>query len=692
MPATLHPFLKRGLDHGDFHIEPDDAVDDAPSRDFTPQERAAKRRRVEAVATHYLRGKPPVILTAGLKGPFNNGWTNPWETTQLPRKTSDKGRHTVDGRSQVIDKAIPKGKGLARGRPGKRTNERGETQPKIISPEASRAVADGFEFRDQDDSLNDIEVPPPTAPLEEQGHASSATGFFSANTDKFVHKRASLTNPFWLRRPDSERRGGVRLSPSGSVDTSPTHSRLRKGYSHSKVRGNLQAAPPEAPLCAGSSPVRPDGPDFWRSSASASMIISSPAKYSVTNVRTTSRASIPSMIEDHKNNSPTTPSLDHASDNESGQHAQSSTHKVTSSKTRNTQHSSIADIQLSAERVTNSNPHSSASSQKSLYPSDETMTHLKPSKVFKHDLVASPVPASSTGFIYRRTTGSKSKSEIITKAKPRAIDFNSSSTSTSSRPAPKEQEQYAEAISEDTGDASCINIQLVQDAESNEDDTIRPMPEEQQVPDSGRSSKASAMSTQAAMLLAQLEFQESTYPITSSTTRQPWSQVSQDTPPRLWLPEHSPAIIPLSVFNNRLGHESVLRGAPISTQDLFGAASPFAFSTVKKQPEASRRGSLRFTLAARHDDETMANNAITKSPSPSAGRIPLKTKNTTSSFRSFVSEKSSQASQASMVDRSRRSINDVKLPQLDFHTSLDDFGVVGNLHFTDRFLRNLDNT
>lgn len=42
------------------------------------EQRAAKRRRIESYATAYLRGQPLFILSAQLKGPFDNGWQNPW--------------------------------------------------------------------------------------------------------------------------------------------------------------------------------------------------------------------------------------------------------------------------------------------------------------------------------------------------------------------------------------------------------------------------------------------------------------------------------------------------------------------------------------------------------------------------------------------------------------------------------------
>ncbi|CAG8903474.1 unnamed protein product [Penicillium egyptiacum] len=49
----------------------DDELDDAA--------RAAKRQRVEKLAESYLEGKPLLILSASLRGPFNDGWVNPWK-------------------------------------------------------------------------------------------------------------------------------------------------------------------------------------------------------------------------------------------------------------------------------------------------------------------------------------------------------------------------------------------------------------------------------------------------------------------------------------------------------------------------------------------------------------------------------------------------------------------------------------
>lgn len=52
--------------------------DDAGDAEELAKIRAAKKRRIEANAHAYLRGEGLFILSAGLRGPFDNGWRNPW--------------------------------------------------------------------------------------------------------------------------------------------------------------------------------------------------------------------------------------------------------------------------------------------------------------------------------------------------------------------------------------------------------------------------------------------------------------------------------------------------------------------------------------------------------------------------------------------------------------------------------------
>ena len=48
-----------------------------------------KRRRVEALGKQYLQGRGLVILSAGLKGPFEYGWDNPWASKRPRRRAAD---------------------------------------------------------------------------------------------------------------------------------------------------------------------------------------------------------------------------------------------------------------------------------------------------------------------------------------------------------------------------------------------------------------------------------------------------------------------------------------------------------------------------------------------------------------------------------------------------------------------------
>jgi hypothetical protein len=275
--------------------------------------------------------------------------------------------------------------------------------------------------------------------------------------------------------------------------------------------------------------------------------------------------------------------------------------------------------------------------------------------------------------VYRRVGGSKGKSDARSKTKPRAISFSSPS-----------------AVN--TGEANAESL-LCAEEEAPEIDNNKEGGQQETC----QSNKNSAYSTQAAMLLAQLEFQEDLSQSTSPETLRPWSRPASNTP-RPALREASPAITPLSVFNKNLENtglgDSVLRGAPVSTQDLFTAASPFAFSTVKKKSANPLQNSLRFALAAGSAYGASAEKTTVKSPTPSAERLPLKDKNArvVASFTSGKASQTSQTSQTCLLNSPTRVSRDMELPQLDFHTSLDDFGPNGDVHFTDRFLAGLGET
>ncbi|EEH34131.2 hypothetical protein PAAG_05180 [Paracoccidioides lutzii Pb01] len=69
-----------------------DVLDDAS--------RASRRRKIESLAQDYLEGKPLFILSASLKGPFNNDWVNPWKKSESPKELSNK-QQRMKGEAQV---------------------------------------------------------------------------------------------------------------------------------------------------------------------------------------------------------------------------------------------------------------------------------------------------------------------------------------------------------------------------------------------------------------------------------------------------------------------------------------------------------------------------------------------------------------------------------------------------------------
>ncbi|KAF7617685.1 hypothetical protein F9C07_1372792 [Aspergillus flavus] len=61
--------------------------------ELNDEERAAQRRRIEKLAESYLQGKPLFILSASLRGRFDEGWVNPWKTNR--RRAIPPGRSTI---------------------------------------------------------------------------------------------------------------------------------------------------------------------------------------------------------------------------------------------------------------------------------------------------------------------------------------------------------------------------------------------------------------------------------------------------------------------------------------------------------------------------------------------------------------------------------------------------------------------
>ncbi|KAJ9668658.1 hypothetical protein H2201_001300 [Coniosporium apollinis] len=226
-------------------------------------------------------------------------------------------------------------------------------------------------------------------------------------------------------------------------------------------------------------------------------------------------------------------------------------------------------------------------------------------------LNASPTATNSPGFAYQKVangvaTGASSvtldadqtslkKSIKPQRRKPRTMTFASSPAERpQSKPSVEQSERSSnhqlEKTSEETGPST---------SDSNAPGLQPPPNSHVTIPDHQDSTAYSLsnrdLSTQAAVLLAQEAFQEE---LVSPTKGAPEAnpEFAPEPDQTLLSPTKAPqinAITPFRAFNSPV-RQSPMRNttrAPMATQDLFNAASPFAVSTVKK-PRQGKRASF----------------------------------------------------------------------------------------------------
>ena len=645
----MHPTLKRGLAFDDdYYVHPDDVIEQLPRTSLSDAERSAKRRRIERIAAQCLQGKAPVLLTASLRGPFNDGWKNPWtQAKKTKRKSSERADSTLDARasgSTSQKKELSKAKRRIRSASRKPL----ETRTKIASPETSRAATYDMEDVNESHTLEDIEVPPATAPSSSEHDVSGATEFYSADTGRRVRSKSPLTNPFWLRRTESAERFNMKRSADENIHSSPTRPRSRE---QGDARPMLHLAKPKVQLGV-RNPVRAVSPVDVRSSASAPMVISSPVKPTALGGKEAILSPLQPTFTPAVNAIPT---------------------EDLAPKMQPAQVQSLAPVEAPTPATALRDPSPVA---RLVAAPDSASQH--PGETVERPASAPSQPKSSTGFLYKKVEATKWTIGNAPRSKPRAVNFNSSPIVKIPPKASKSSSQHVDVdVQPDATSPNPVDVsRLSEHSQQNAGSQVNEAEEEQQSLKSCRSSWQSAMSTQAAMLLAQLEFQESTFPTSSSRTTRAWSQSQSQETPRQLIPEPSPSITPISVFRPALEQPhympSVLRGPPMSTQDLFAAASPFAFSTVKKKPE-TQHGNLRIAMIPFNDQAEKNFNDSPCSPAASPERTTLKEKNVALSPWSLNFRQSQDSLKA-------RSFHDVDVSQ----------NISNHLHFAERLLRGFD--
>jgi hypothetical protein len=631
MKKRIQKPLDADIDFSQPELNPDDLLEPLPDDYYDTKPNEAKRRRVEKVAMDYIRrGQPPVLLSSRLRGPFDGKWANPW-TVEVKENTSAKqGEHEKEKRCRLETISKPSV-----------TTTRRASKNTATTPQVSQ-----------------IEQFPRT---KKRSPINSEKG-----------SQRSVGKP-WLRRRESD--VGRRFSA-----------------------GIAQAGSPAPPRDEDTVIYAPVQHGQWQSSASASMAISSPANQPLFRALET-----PKGKPNVDNTLPSAQSAQHAWRRESMQEENTRIVRV-HGKECSGGHESVDienhDTAVETNTQGGDGVHGATSSSPVKKHKEKIATGIKKNrrgearKETEHNPPqASPLPSS---FQYTRLRRPAKNGQNF---RPRPMTFDSPLVVDDIAP-------VAVEIEEREPPEQIAGVQDVSGDGPSRQDVDKSSEDEGAMPEGPRGedkveSQTSIYSTQAAMRLAQLEFQEGSFlsPLSSYASdtprsgelrhseqfRQSHSQPNPGTDtPRGNMREGSPAITPFHTFNAKLDKNDAERdpaSVPISTQDLFLAASPFAFSTVKKKPAAPpKRSSLRFAVLSQEEERGgLATSERAKSPTPFSDRIPLKIRNSMVSFK-IASPKGSQESWRQAPSRPRTS----ELPLLDYAPS------TGDMSFADQFLRNLD--
>lgn len=718
----LHTSIRHVTTTDPIFLCPEDIIEPPPpdeDDDHDAERRARKRRRIETIANHYIRlGRAPLIVSAGLRGPFDNGWKNPWaKPPSLAVNQAGKARKETDTHgAKGVNAAHIQTRNL---RP----------TSSVPSPETLRGLDLAQDsVLPPDDTEDEVHVAPAdsTASLDNTG----ATEPLGIDPDPSITFESFESNPFWLKRP-LPKSTASRNSPCGNHDPSPTRARL--GSRPVDQQGRLQLVTPKQPIkLVLPNPRRNEQEPDWMSTASASMAITSPAtpaqiiqepislststkrkRTNSTHERTNatgapsptntlgSAAALPQMngqISPSKHIVSAPEICDSRSPLASAafniispgaevtQNAKGvlPNDKVTDQTSTTLQESRQQDTHTSVKRCVPTGPSSSLTER----GRNKNMTMASDATpAIRHNHVTSPTCASSTGFIYRKIGKSK-RIKSSNEPNPQPQRFSS----------PAKMDQCS------TGSTRQEECPVLESHKQDSITTSEPRTERADIYDvpgspqvqqqSCRSSRNSGFSTQAALLLAQMEFQNGTMTSATNSNTTPWLH-AVDTTPHENPTIPSPAFTPFHKFNATLEAEyppePAMHEMPISTQDLFATISPFGFSTVKRsaRPPASN---MRFSVFASQEQGTPSysgHKIHPKSPTPSQ-RMPLKAKNVTVSFLGSRPEKGSQSEKGSQESMASKAlpVQTAELPQLDFHNSMDDLRRNDDLNFTDRFLLN----
>lgn len=114
MPPKFQPRPPSPLHYEPVSLLSEEVLCPGSDDEETLEQHRDKRRRIEALGTRYLQGRGLTILSAGLRGPFEYGWENPWAGRGPKRKTNNIRQIPEEpGRAADTSKQRPKGTRLS---------------------------------------------------------------------------------------------------------------------------------------------------------------------------------------------------------------------------------------------------------------------------------------------------------------------------------------------------------------------------------------------------------------------------------------------------------------------------------------------------------------------------------------------------------------------------------------------------
>ncbi|KAL1637604.1 hypothetical protein SLS58_009277 [Diplodia intermedia] len=632
----------------------------------TPQ-REAKRRRIVSNANQYLQGSALFIQTAALRGPFENGWQNPWAKKKPAHSTASRHRQTTRDASLPPQSAeyesnhAPRFKRAATtANPGQRERE-ARAEAERFEREKRKAKAERREQRRQELKKREEKA----AELRKDGRGNNAaqpvdlTGasFNTRLTAEALGEsrpvavnsaeeeitrsreygsreiRSSFTDE-WLTRlpspaktPELSTMHASELDKQADVVEALTPTRRPSERPHVRSNAAIEPSRPNAKFL--SENQRPPAPESRRPSRKdrrkvvyTSIYGDDPFTEEEGAVRKPSAAPSASFSRPQDMLS-LKPRVDGAQEKNRparkglnfprlalAKSGMPSASKINLNEDSPVKKPSSSNQERAGQENDFRNDENKISGQ---LPLKEVLVRSTEQGVTSavarsrkrrrdHPLHASPTATNSPGFVYRKVSDptvnapklhptNQVDKETGTRKKKRArlMTFGSlpsqpvevAKLETETSASPREDHPI---VANETGEERAEIVAGSQSAKTDE------------------RSQARDLSTQAAILFAQREFQhEFRSPLRNVTAASSEKVVSSQqtrtsTPPPSQPPAEYTAITPFKTFNK--GKPFLTDNLPqpgpaqMSTQELFNAATPFAFSTVKKNKSTQKRVSI----------------------------------------------------------------------------------------------------